>query len=230
VTQTGEPQPAAEPRWVVLDVGETLVDETRIWSTWADVLGVPRLTLLATLGATIARGGEFREPLELFGGHDWRARIDEVENRLGGMGRDDLYPDAAPAIDALRAAGYRVAISANQPAIREEQLRASGIEAEVMAMSDSLGVVKPDPAFFARTLELMGSPAVGDVAYVGDRVDNDVLPAIATGMRAVWIRRGPWGVIQELPDGAEPALVVSSLGELVERIGEVWRDELTLGP
>ncbi|HJP71333.1 MAG TPA: HAD hydrolase-like protein, partial [Candidatus Limnocylindria bacterium] len=61
-----------------------------------------------------------------------------------------------------------------------------------------------------------------DVAYVGDRVDNDVIPAIRAGMRAVWLRRGPWGVIQELPDGVRPALMVSSLDELVERIGDAW--------
>jgi HAD superfamily hydrolase (TIGR01549 family) len=218
VTQTA----VRAPRWVVLDVGETLVDETRIWSTWADVLGVPRLTLHAALGATIASDGEFREPLARFGGELWRERIDEVEAAFGGFAPVDLYPDAARSMDALRTAGYRVAITANQPAIRDEQLRGSGIEAEVMAMSDALGVAKPDPAFFARTLELIGSPPPSDVAYVGDRVDNDVLPAIAAGMRAIWIRRGPWGVIHELPAGTVPALVVSSLDELVERIAEAW--------
>ncbi len=31
------------------------------------------------------------------------------------------------------------------------------------------------------------------VAYVGDRLDNDVLPAKAAGMFAVFMRRGPWG-------------------------------------
>jgi FMN phosphatase YigB (HAD superfamily) len=83
-------------------------------------------------------------------------------------------------------------------------------------------VSKPDPAFFARALELMGSPDPASVAYVGDRVDNDVLPGIAAGLRTVWLRRGPWGVIQRLPDGARPALTVDSLDELVERIGEAW--------
>ena len=73
-----------------------------------------------------------------------------------------------------------------------------------------------------RTLELIGSPPQSSVAYVGDRVDNDVVPAIEAGMRAVWIRRGPWGLIQELPDGVEPALVVGSLDELADRIGEAW--------
>jgi hypothetical protein len=43
-------------------------------------------------------------------------------------------------------------------------------------------------------------------------------------MRAVWIPRGPWGLIQP-PDGASPAMVVHSLDELVERIGEAWADQ-----
>ena len=42
------------------------------------------------------------------------------------------------------------------------------------------------------------------------------------GMRAIWIRRGPWGVIQREPVTPRPALVVASLGELVERVHEVW--------
>jgi FMN phosphatase YigB (HAD superfamily) len=186
------------------------------------VLGIPRLTLHAVVGAVIARGGEFREPLATFGGDDWHERAAEVEVAYGGFRPEDLYPDAIRSIDALKAAGYGVAVAANQPAEREAQLRASGVEAEVMAMSDDLQVWKPDQAFFARTLELIGSPAPADVAYVGDRVDNDVLPAAAAGMRAIWIRRGPWGHIQQLPNGATPALVVGSLDELAARIGEAW--------
>jgi FMN phosphatase YigB (HAD superfamily) len=85
-----------------------------------------------------------------------------------------------------------------------------------------MGVAKPAPAFFARILELLGSPAAADVAYVGDRIDNDILPAIAAGLRAAWIRRGPWGLIQRLPDGARPALVVDTLDELAARIGEAF--------
>src|SRR5574338_365759 len=154
-------------RWVCLDVGETLIDETRIWSLWADELGVPRLTFLAALGAVIERGGEHRDVFQIFEADDWQL----------------LQPD-------------------------------------VLAMSEAIGVAKPDPHFFAHALELMGSPAPEAVAYVGDRVDNDVLPAMDAGLRAVWIRRGPWGVIQRLPDGARPALVVDSLDELVERVEE----------
>jgi HAD superfamily hydrolase (TIGR01549 family) len=209
-------------RWVCLDVGETLIDETRIWSTWADELGIPRLTFLAGLGAVIARGQEHSAVFDLFGVDDWQMRIAAIESMHGGFRADDLYPDALPALGALRDVGYRLAVIANQPAVRDEQLRAIGVEPEVMAMSEAIGAAKPEPAFFERCLELMGHPDPGAVAYVGDRVDNDVLPAAAAGMRAVWIRRGPWGILQPPPPPGVTALVVESLAELVQRITEAW--------
>ena len=209
-------------RWVCLDVGETLIDETRVWSLWADELGVPRLTFLAALGAVIERGGEHRDVFPIFGADDWQVRLSSVEGAYGGFTTGDLYPDAVRAVERLRDAGYGLAIVANQPEVREEQLRAIGVDVEVMAMSDGLGVAKPDRAFYDRVLELMGSPDAASVAYVGDRVDNDVLPAADAGMRSIWIRRGPWGVIQRLPPGFRPALTVDTLDELVERIGEAW--------
>ena len=209
-------------RWVCLDVGETLIDETRVWSTWADELGIPRLTFLAALGAVIERGGEHRDVFGIFGVDDWQLRLASVEGAYGGFRDEDLYPDAIRAIDALREAGHRIAIIANQPASRTDELRAIGVDAEVLAMSEAMGVGKPAPAFFQRALELMGGPDPGDVAYVGDRIDNDVRPAAAAGMRPVWLRRGPWGVIQRIGDGPRPALTVNSLDELIERIGEAW--------
>ena len=47
-------------------MGETIIDETRVWSIWADMLGIPRLTFLAGFGAVLARGGEHRDVFELF--------------------------------------------------------------------------------------------------------------------------------------------------------------------
>jgi len=209
-------------RWVCLDVGETLIDETRVWSLWADELHVPRLTFLAALGAVIERGGEHRDVFPIFGADDWQLRLPSVERAYGGFRSDDLYPDALSSIRTLHAAGFRLAIVANQPEVRGEQLRALGFDIEVMAMSEGIGVAKPDAAFFDRALGLMGGPDPASVAYVGDRVDNDVVPAMAAGIRAVWLRRGPWGVIQRLPDGTTPALTVDSLDELAHRIGEAW--------
>lgn len=181
---------------------------------------------MAVLGGSIEREQEpetWREFFELLQQPQWRDRQPEMEERFGGFKTEDLYPDALPALAALKARGYRLAITANQPARRHDELIALGVDAEVMAMSEAMKVSKPDPAFFARTLELIGSPDPESVAYVGDRVDNDVLPSRAAGMRAVWIRRGPWGHLHSDPDGAAN-LVVKSLDELVERIEEAFTD------
>jgi HAD superfamily hydrolase (TIGR01549 family) len=212
---------AAAERWVCLDVGETLIDETRIWSLWADALGIPRLTFLAAFGAAVAAGGEHHDVFGIVGRPDWRALMPEVLRRYGAFRADDLYSDALPSVHALRDAGHHIAIVANQPVARTAELRALGFPADVIAMSDELGVWKPDPRFFSRALALMGDPEPGNVAYVGDRPDNDVRPAAAAGMRAVWLRRGPWGVIGR-DEARRAALVVDSLAELAARIDEVF--------
>ncbi|MBA3308095.1 MAG: HAD family hydrolase [Chloroflexi bacterium] len=212
-------QPLA--RWVCLDVGETLIDETRLWSIWADELHIPRLTFMSAFGAVIARGGEHRGVFELVARPDWLDHMARVQAQYGGFQPHDLYPDALSALEALRGAGYRIAIVANQPVERTAELLALGVKAEILAMSDELGVWKPQPAFFERVLELMGRPDPATVVYVGDRIDNDVLPAAAMGMRSVWLRRGPWGVIARSAP-SEAHLVVDSLVELVERVAECW--------
>jgi FMN phosphatase YigB (HAD superfamily) len=204
-------------RAVVFDVGETLVDETRAWGVWADWLRVPRLTFFAALGATIARGGHHREVFELFRpGIDLRAeavRLD-VAGRSDLLSLDDLYPDVIPALESLRAAGVRLAIAGNQPAPAAEVLDEIAIPFEFIGTSAAWGVEKPHPAFFDRIVAELRLPP-SQIAYVGDRRDNDVAPAARAGLAAIWIRRGPWGWLE---DGgstpAEAAAVIASLAEL----------------
>ncbi len=207
-------------RWVCLDVGETLIDETRVWSIWADELRIPRLTFMAAFGAIVARRQEHQEVFDLVGQPDWRAHLPQVMESYGPFRPDDLYPDVLVALDSLSKQGYRLALVANQPARRSAELRALGVHADLIAMSEELGVQKPDPSFFQAALRVMGDPNPADVCYVGDRPDNDVRPSATAGMRAIWIRRGPWGFIWQ--DAPEAALVVKSLAELAERIDEAW--------
>jgi HAD superfamily hydrolase (TIGR01662 family) len=212
---------AVTSKWICLDVGETLLDETRFWEGWADLLGVPRMTFLAAAGAVVVRKGDHHDVFGVVGRPDWRSHLAEYSHLTGPFRSTDLYPDALPAVAALRDAGYRVAVIANQPANRTAELRALGFNVEVMAMSDEFGAHKPSPEFFVAALRAMGDPDPGDVAYVGDRLDNDVLPSAAAGMHPVWLKRGPWGILinDEPPAGT---LVVSSLDELVARIGEAF--------
>ena len=209
-------------RWVCLDVGETLIDETRVWTTWAGVLGVTPLTFMAVLGAVLAAGKDHREVFARLGHPEWRARYGEFQGAFGSFRPEDLYPDALAALDALRADGYCLAIVANQPASRTVELRELGVDVDVMAMSDEFGFHKPSPDFFRHALSLIGTADPAQVAYVGDRMDNDVRASAQAGMRPVWIRRGPWAALN---DDAPPegTLVVNSLAELVERIDEAWQ-------
>lgn len=202
---------------VVFDVGETLIDETRLWEGWADHLGIPRLTLFATLGAFIASGEHHREPLHLFR-PDLDVEAEIARFRAAAeeppVGLEDLYPDAIPCLNALGKMGYRLGVAANQPVETAALVRRLGVDLELVGMSDEWGVAKPDPAFFARIAEELGLRPQA-IAYVGDRVDNDVQPASAAGMLAVFVRRGPWGWIQAgHDDPPEADLVVESLADL----------------
>ena len=206
---------------VVFDVGETLVDETRVWSLWAEHLGVPPLTLFAALGGVIARGIQHPGALELFRpGIDVRAEVAAM--RAAGHDPfprpEDLYPDALPCLRALADRGYRLGVAGNQPVEAAAAIRAFGVELELVATSDGWGVAKPDPRFFARIAgELALQPA--SIAYVGDRVDNDVIPAREAGMTAVFLRRGPWAWIQAGRDGPEAAsIVIERLTDLPEAL------------
>jgi FMN phosphatase YigB (HAD superfamily) len=181
----------------VFDVGETLVDETNMWTRVAEAGGVTPFTLMAGLGATIALDRPHDDVWGLLG----------IEHPAGTWTMDDWYPDALPCIARLRGAGYRVCASGNTPSFVEDDLRS---RFDAVGSSERWGVQKPDPAFFERVIDLAGVEP-GKIAYVGDRVDNDVGPAIAAGLVGVHIRRGPWGHLQEPPAAA---IRITSLDEL----------------
>lgn len=191
---------------VVFDVGETLVDEERWWRELAERVGLQPHVVWAALGVTIERGEE----------HDALWAHLGIEKPDGPWHESmyaysDLYDDAVPCLEAVRGLGLRVGIAGNQTEALEGWAREVQLPADVIVSSASLGVRKPDPAFFEAVVELMGFEA-GEVAYVGDRVDNDVRPAAAAGLVAVHVRRGPWGRLQPTPH--EAALGLDDLASL----------------
>lgn len=203
------------PRTIVLDIGEVLIDETRVWSVWAELLGVSAGTLMAVLGAAIVQGGDHADAFPHVAPNlDWRSLESEHEARYGGFAASDVYADVVPALAELRTQGRRVVLAGNQPERRAAQLRALALPVDDLVTSDELGVEKPDPAFFAAVLARIGVSDASAVLYVGDRVDNDVLPASDAGLATCWLTRGPWGQLQEMPDDVEPDLVLEGLAEL----------------
>ncbi|NUP24158.1 MAG: HAD family hydrolase [Streptomyces sp.] len=209
---------------VVFDVGECLVDETREYGTWADWLGVPRHTFVAGFGAVIAQGRDYRETFQIFQpGFDLYA---ERERRAEAgqpeyFGEEDLYPDVRPAFAQLRADGLHLTIAGNQTVRAGRILRELFTpDVDLIGTSDDWGASKPDPAFFSKVAEVVPAEP-GEILYVGDRLDNDVLPALAAGMRTALIRRGPWGWIQQHDPAADQSTFrIDSLAELPELIAK----------
>ncbi|MFC3578214.1 HAD family hydrolase [Streptomyces yaanensis] len=206
-------------RAVVFDVGECLVDETTEYGTWADWLGVPRHTFHAMFGAVIAQGRDYRETFEEFRpGFDL---YEEREKRTAAgkpetFGEADLYPDVRDALAALRADGLWLGIAGNQTIRAGRILRELFTnDVDLIGTSDDWGASKPDPAFFHRVAEV-ASAQPDEILYVGDRVDNDIRPAVAAGMRTALVHRGPWATIQWRTEEAEklPSFRVESLLEL----------------
>lgn len=219
-------QSRPERRAVFFDIGETLIDETRMWRAWAAWLDVPEFTFFGVLGGVIERGEHHRRVFEIVApGID----LEREQRALAACGtlayrfdNTDLYPDVLSCLQALREEGFLLGLAGNQPGYAEELLMAMGLPVDIVASSARWGVEKPAPEFFSRIALEAGMPAAA-IAYVGDRLDNDVLPARAAGMTSIFLRRGPWGHLHALrPEVVQAHYCINTLAELPNVLHE-WR-------
>jgi putative hydrolase of the HAD superfamily len=122
------------------------------------------------------------------------------------------YPDSAPALAALRAAGLRTVVVSNWDASLHERLEETGLAPLVdgALASAEVGSAKPDGAIFAAALQLAGTR---DAWHVGDTVAADVEGALAAGLRPVLIARD--GPPPPLPPGVPVIETLAGLLPLV---------------
>ncbi|WP_030776613.1 HAD family hydrolase [Streptomyces sp. NRRL S-920] len=180
---------------IVFDVGETLTKDDRYWASWADWLKMPRHTVSALVGAVVAQGGDGQDALRLISpdmdiASAYHAR--ESAGRGEHLSESDLYPDVRPALGGLHKLGVRVIVAGNATSRAAELLRGLDLPVDLVVTSGDWGVAKPDPAFFARVLEV-AQAGPRETLYVGDHPAHDVFPAQQAGLRTAHIRRGPWG-------------------------------------
>jgi len=144
---------------------------------------------------------------ELFAAYD--------EARWNALDLVELYDDAIETVRGLRAQGLKLGILTNGPSeLQRRKLRTIGIESEVdaVAISEEIDAWKPDPEAYRRAVELLGLEA-GEVAMVGDNIENDVAGALAAGLAAaVWVERDRPG---DLPEGAHLARELAEVPRLL---------------
>jgi HAD superfamily hydrolase (TIGR01549 family) len=201
------------PVAVLFDAGNTLVqlDYVRLASGVSEALGMPlsAAALEAAAGpAALAmeqqqlrtdreRGSAYL--LELFARVGVPPeRTEALRNALLDMHQQQHLwaandPRIGPALERLRAAGYRLGVISNSDGRAAAALAACGLleHFEIVVDSGEVGIEKPDPRIFRFALEQMGL-APGDAIYVGDLYEVDVVGARAAGLDVVLL--DPYGL------------------------------------
>lgn len=193
-------------RALVFDVGETLVDETRLWTERALNAGVTPFALMGVIGALIERGEDHRLAWPIIGV--------EPPSTHPDIASADLYPDALACLRAAKATGLIVGVAGNQPRGVITKLESLGFSSDFVASSAEWRVAKPARGFFERIV-CAAQLSAHEIMYIGDRLDNDILPAHEAGLRTALVRRGPWGYLHaHRPQSDVADLRLDSLYEL----------------
>jgi HAD superfamily hydrolase (TIGR01662 family) len=101
------------------------------------------------------------------------------------------YPGVSEMLDEL-SKKYKIGLAANQfSECRDTLVARDWLKYfSILGISEDMGLRKPDPEFFRRLLE-QSRAAPEDCVMIGDRIDNDIVPAKALGMRTIWFRKEP---------------------------------------
>jgi putative hydrolase of the HAD superfamily len=132
---------------------------------------------------------------------------------------DDQYQDGRQCLIKLKQAGLKIGIIANQPKASADRLKADNLlqYIDFLGISAIVGFEKPDPAFFKLAITELALPAQ-EIIHIGNRIDTDVNPAKALGMKTVWVRRGEANPEPSKDDLAAADITVSDLNSLPELI------------
>jgi HAD superfamily hydrolase (TIGR01549 family) len=112
----------------------------------------------------------------------------EIEQGWEAAENFELYEDALPVLEELRAAGLRIGLVSNGVRDLTEFVAHHRLDVDAIVDSRTHGRVKPHPTIFQAALEVLGV-AAAETVMVGDSLEEDVEGAQALGMRAILIDR-----------------------------------------
>jgi HAD superfamily hydrolase (TIGR01509 family) len=198
-------------KWIFFDIGSTLVDESvafrkRIEKTIANtnVSYADFYNKMAEISRYNQKG--YHMALEYYG----------LEMTPWNSDDEFVYPEAEHCLRIL-SKRYKIGIIANQIFGSAERLEKIGLlkYIDLVVASAEEGVAKPDLRIFEIALSRASCPAENAI-MIGDRLDNDIVPANKIGMTTIWIKQGFGGYATVKSAIEKPNFEVKNLNELCE--------------
>lgn len=193
------------------DLGSTLVDETECVKKRCDVI----------IENNNIDKDEFYTKIKEFAKTDSYAVKTvaqcygtEIPRWFGELER--LYPDTITILDKL-SKKYKLGIIANQIAGTQRRIDNWGIGKyfDVVVASAEAGYAKPDFEIFNVALE-QADCKPNETVMIGDRLDNDIIPAKKLGMKTVWVRQGFAKMQYVKSENERPDYIIENIGDIMD--------------
>ena len=198
-------------KWLFFDIGSTLIDESIAY----------RKRIERTVANTDISYDEFYRKMVEISKQNQDAYNSAVAvyglNKAPWNSDDEVvYPEAEECLREL-SKRYKIGIIANQNPGSRERLEKIGLlkYIDIVIASAEEGVAKPDLRIFKAALSRAACKPE-EAVMVGDRIDNDIIPANKIGMTTVWIRQGFGGYAELKTVEEQPDYIVNTLAEITE--------------
>lgn len=172
--------------WVFLDVGTTLVDEERAYNHRAS-------EMIQNTNITFEEFDKKRIEFAKQGldGNSNAIKYFNFKKTLWHYEDEILYNDTIEILEYLVNKGYKLGIIANQKSGLKNRLEKFCILKyfNLVIASEEVGVSKPNKKIFEIAL-LKANCKARECVMIGDRLDNDIIPATQIRMKTIWIRQG----------------------------------------
>lgn len=204
-------------KYIFFDVGYTLINEDDVWShrcrEQAETDEAKALSLTAEdiyneiVAASLAHKPQYRTVVQKYNFKQVAPYRHDLEK---------VYPEAKFVLEQL-SKKYCLGIIANQADGLVARLEKEGIAHYFTAIISSFDcqASKPDLRIFETALQKVGC-APQEAVMIGDRLDNDIIPAKTIGMKTVWIKQGFGGMQRVTDEQSAPDKQVSSLTGLLD--------------
>ena len=209
-------------KWIFFDIGSTLVDESAVYEDRiSEITRSNNIKINEFIEKVKLRAQTNPKPI-ISVAADYGAKVPAWRHDL-----ETLYPDAKEVLQKLRQK-YKLGIIANQDFGTEKRLKNFGISPyiDLVIASAEEGVEKPDLRIFQLALDRADCKP-DEALMVGDRIDNDIIPAKKIGMKTVWIKQGFGGLSEQIKD--MELFYIAEYAELFVSVfnAEPWNDSWT---